>query len=241
MYVDAEHRRSLRRRRASKSPSSRSDEEEELPDRFVGRRQAERRILRRRRWTARTTTSMRRRKNNDRRTSGYEEVPYLLIDHPGVLHATRTVGNPRYLGDFQVTPNGDDAVFTSKVQLTERPTDGNAQVYRYDAPERKISCVSCTPTNAITKSDAFLTPNGNEHRRQGAGVLHLARAADPARHEPQDGCLRMGRATAKGAEPDLDRHRCRQRRARLGRLRAARTRTSSPASRSSPRTTTGRR
>jgi hypothetical protein len=90
---------------------------------------------------------------------GYEEVPYLLIDHPGVLHATEQ-SETHNSADFQVASNGNDAVFTSKVQLTPRSTDGNAQVYRYDAPQDLISCVSCTPTNAITKSDAFLTPNG---------------------------------------------------------------------------------
>jgi hypothetical protein len=89
----------------------------------------------------------------------YEEVPYLLIDHPGVLHATEQ-SETHSSEDFQVTPSGDDAVFTSKVQLTEKSSDGNAQVYRYHAPNSQLDCVSCTPTKAITTGNAFLTPNG---------------------------------------------------------------------------------
>jgi hypothetical protein len=90
---------------------------------------------------------------------GFEEVPYRLIDHPGALHG-KEQSETHSSEDFQVTPSGDDAIFTSKVKLTQKETDGNAQVYRYHAPNGKLDCVSCTPTNAITSSDAFLTPNG---------------------------------------------------------------------------------
>jgi hypothetical protein len=98
-------------------------------------------------------------KGNDIVHFGYEEVPYLLIDHPGVLHATEQ-SETHSSEDFQVTPSGDDAVFTSRVQLTGKATDGNMQVYRYHLPIDRLDCVSCTPTSAITTGDAFLTPNG---------------------------------------------------------------------------------
>jgi sugar lactone lactonase YvrE len=90
---------------------------------------------------------------------GFEEVPYLLIDHPGVLHAKQQA-DVRSSEDIQVTPNGDDAVFTSRIPNTSQPTDGNVQVFRYDAPKDKLDCASCTPTSAITTGNAFLTPNG---------------------------------------------------------------------------------
>jgi hypothetical protein len=90
---------------------------------------------------------------------GYEPVPYHEIAQPGVVHAKDQPEVHSY-EDFQVTPNGDDAAFASLVQLTERSTDGNHQVYRYDAPQDRVDCVSCTPTNAITKANAFLSPNG---------------------------------------------------------------------------------
>jgi hypothetical protein len=90
---------------------------------------------------------------------GYEEIPYILIDHPGVLHA-KEQADVRSSEDIQVTADGDDAVFTSKIVITGKPTDGNAQVYRYHVPTDDLQCVSCTPTSAITTGDAFLTPNG---------------------------------------------------------------------------------
>jgi hypothetical protein len=90
---------------------------------------------------------------------GYEPVPYHEILQPGVLHGKQQPEVHSY-EDFQVTPSGDDAAFSSLIQLTDRATDGNHQVYRFDAPQDRIDCVSCTPTNAITKADAFLSPNG---------------------------------------------------------------------------------
>ncbi len=136
-----------------------ADEEEELPDRFVGVGKLNEESL----GVAvdGTTHHVYATKEESIIAFGYEVVPYRLIDHPGVLHATEQ-SETHDSSDFQVTPDGNDAVFTSKVQLTERSTDGNAQVYRYDAPDEQIRCVSCTPTNAITKSDAFLTSTGSD-------------------------------------------------------------------------------
>jgi hypothetical protein len=97
---------------------------------------------------------------------GYEEVPYLLIDHPGVLHA-KEQADVRSSEDIQITPNGDDAVFTSRIPNTEQPTDGNVQVFRYDEPQDKLDCASCTPTSAITSGNSFLTPNGTNLSNDG--------------------------------------------------------------------------
>lgn len=90
---------------------------------------------------------------------GFEEVPYLLIDQPGVLHATEQPYT-HSSEDFQVSPNGEYAVFASKVVNTEKPTDDNYQVYRYNAASAGLDCVSCSPTGAVTTGDAFLSPNG---------------------------------------------------------------------------------
>jgi hypothetical protein len=90
---------------------------------------------------------------------GFEEVPYLEIDDPAVLHAKRQA-EKRDTSDIQITPSGDDGIFTSTIQLTSQPTDGNAMVFRYNAPSEALNCVSCTPTRALTTGNAFLAPNG---------------------------------------------------------------------------------
>jgi hypothetical protein len=79
-------------------------------------------------------------------------------DNPALLHAVTENEFHRY-GDFQVTPNGDFAVFATTVPLTNYPTYGHSEIYRY-ATEGGIACVSCPPSNAAATSDATLTPRG---------------------------------------------------------------------------------
>ena len=49
-------------------------------------------------------------------------------------------------GDFQVTPNGRYAVFSSALPLTGYENMGHSRL-RYDSIEDQVECVSCNPTN----------------------------------------------------------------------------------------------
>jgi hypothetical protein len=59
--------------------------------------------------------------------------------------------------DFQVTPNGDDAVFASRVPLTEFNSLEHSEVFRYDSPSDDLVCVSCAITGAAATGDASLS------------------------------------------------------------------------------------
>jgi hypothetical protein len=63
-------------------------------------------------------------------------------------------------GDFQVTPNGEDAVFASKQPLTGYPNLGLSEVFRYEAAGEEIDCVSCAGTQAAPTGDTTLSPYG---------------------------------------------------------------------------------
>jgi DNA-binding beta-propeller fold protein YncE len=88
-------------------------------------------------------------------------APSPLIDNPLVIDA---VGEPetRQTADFQVTPTGNDAVFPATLALAggEEETAGHSEIYRYDAPSERMTCVSCDPTDEPATSDASLAGNG---------------------------------------------------------------------------------
>ena len=66
----------------------------------------------------------------------------------------------RHTADFQVTPNGNDAVFTSTLPLTGYQNASHREVYRYDAPTEQLQCVSCNPTGEPATGEATLAANG---------------------------------------------------------------------------------
>ena len=86
-------------------------------------------------------------------------APYVPIDNPAVVHGVRQAGTHRY-GDFQVTPSGRYAVFSTAQQATGRATRGHFQIYRYDALADQLECASCSPTDAASTEDVSLTPQG---------------------------------------------------------------------------------
>jgi hypothetical protein len=91
---------------------------------------------------------------------GIEKVPYVPIDHPGVVHGVHQAG-VRSFEDFQVTSNGKYAMFTSVLPLEPAYTNaGHAEVYRYDASTNTLSCASCAPSNAAASTDAFMPKFG---------------------------------------------------------------------------------
>jgi hypothetical protein len=89
--------------------------------------------------------------------------PYLPIDNPAVVHASREAGVHRY-GDFQVSPNGRFAIFATREPLDEGYNNNNRyEVYRFDVEPPTgpaLSCVSCILTGAAPERDSFLPAHG---------------------------------------------------------------------------------
>jgi hypothetical protein len=90
---------------------------------------------------------------------GYEVIPYEPIDNPVVVHGVRDAAVQRF-GDFQVTPDGHFALFSSPVPLTGYQNLGHQEIYRYDAEAESLACPSCAPTGAVGNSDVKLSPHG---------------------------------------------------------------------------------
>ena len=88
-----------------------------------------------------------------------ELAPNPLTDNPAVLDGVNAAGK-RNTADFEVTPNGEFAVFPSTLPLTGFGAAGHRKIYRYFASTRKLSCVSCDPTGAEPTSDSTLASNG---------------------------------------------------------------------------------
>jgi hypothetical protein len=69
-------------------------------------------------------------------------------------------GDGSDVADFQVTPSGNDAVFTSTKSLTGFPNLEQSEIYRYDAPSQQMACASCPETEASPTSDTNLSSIG---------------------------------------------------------------------------------
>jgi hypothetical protein len=97
-------------------------------------------------------------KGNDLVKFGSEDQPYEPIDNPAIVHAVNQA-EVTDRADFQVTPDGDFAAFSSVGSLTGYANRGNSEIYRYrPAPgSEEIDCISCSPTNAAATTDSFLT------------------------------------------------------------------------------------
>lgn len=54
------------------------------------------------------------------------------------------------------SPDGSVLLFESRAEITGAPTGGFAQVYRFDAIEDRLDCLSCLPSGAEPSSDASL-------------------------------------------------------------------------------------
>lgn len=81
------------------------------------------------------------------------------IGNPAVVHGVHQAGIHSY-GDFQVTPSGDYAVFSTAQQVTDHPARDHFQIYRYDARADQLECASCSPTGAASTADVSLTLQG---------------------------------------------------------------------------------
>ncbi len=91
---------------------------------------------------------------------------------PSVTHPSPVIENPvvvdsvssaeaRHTADFQVTPDGEFAVFASTLPLTGFESGGLPEVYRYDAAASgSLACASCDPTGVEPTADSELAPDG---------------------------------------------------------------------------------
>jgi hypothetical protein len=90
---------------------------------------------------------------------GLRPTPYEPINSPAVLHGVHRSAVHSY-EDFQVTPDGHYAAFSSIVPLTEYPNLGHSEIFRYDADTQTLACPSCAPTGAVGASDTKLSGSG---------------------------------------------------------------------------------
>jgi hypothetical protein len=56
----------------------------------------------------------------------------------------------------RTTPSGQTLLFESRADLTGFESEGFAQIYRYDATEGRLDCLSCNPTGTPPSSNASL-------------------------------------------------------------------------------------
>jgi hypothetical protein len=90
---------------------------------------------------------------------GTDPDTYEPIDDPAIGHAL-TENEVHRWSDFQTTPNGDYALFTSDRSLTGYENRGLRMVYRYDALDPQLDCVSCLPTEESPKASSSLPTHG---------------------------------------------------------------------------------
>jgi hypothetical protein len=81
------------------------------------------------------------------------------VDSPVVIESLDDAAALPRTG-FQLSPNGDDAVFPSTRSLTDYENDQHEQIYRYDAGSDAVSCASCSPTGQRSTGDAALPAHG---------------------------------------------------------------------------------
>ncbi len=86
-------------------------------------------------------------------------VATLAPNDPAVVDGVKEAGT-RHTADFQVTPNGEYAVFGTTQQLSEYDNTGHSEIYRYGALNGKLDCVSCKSTGVAPDGPATLASNG---------------------------------------------------------------------------------
>jgi len=78
---------------------------------------------------------------------------------PGIVDATTQPETHSYR-DFQVTPDGHYAAFTTALPLAPYSNNGHLEIYRYDSDGNSYECASCAPTLAPAKNDTTLSSYG---------------------------------------------------------------------------------
>jgi hypothetical protein len=73
----------------------------------------------------------------------------------------------------RTTPDGEVFVFQSHASLTSYDSAGHSEVYRYDAGDQSLLCVSCSPIGAPAGSDAQLVLSALLDAKSPTGALSL--------------------------------------------------------------------
>jgi hypothetical protein len=87
-------------------------------------------------------------------------VATLEPDNPLVLDSVADNEVHRY-ADLQVTKTGEFAVFDSDLDLTEFPSQGHTQIYRFEVPAAALICATCAPSGAAPTQDSELGDYGS--------------------------------------------------------------------------------
>ena len=90
---------------------------------------------------------------------GYEVIPYEPINNPAIKHGVNQAA-VHHFEDFQVSNDGQFAVFSSPVSLNGYQNLGHYEIFRYDSDGDSLTCPSCAPTGAAGGSDVRLSPHG---------------------------------------------------------------------------------
>jgi DNA-binding beta-propeller fold protein YncE len=80
-------------------------------------------------------------------------------DSPLVIDSVK-LADERRTYEFEVTPGGAAAVFTSTLPITGFDNGDQYEVFRYDSAAHDIDCVSCNPTGQEPVTDSRLATNG---------------------------------------------------------------------------------
>ncbi|HKG19390.1 MAG TPA: NHL repeat-containing protein, partial [Candidatus Limnocylindrales bacterium] len=85
--------------------------------------------------------------------------PDPAVDSPLVIDSLGEAAT-RHSDEFQVNRSGDNAVFTSTLQLTDYENVARREVIRYDSDSNEIDCASCNPTGEPASGEASLAADG---------------------------------------------------------------------------------
>ncbi|HET7509822.1 MAG TPA: hypothetical protein VFJ65_06170 [Solirubrobacterales bacterium] len=73
----------------------------------------------------------------------------------------------------RTTPSGSTLLFESRADLTSFESEGFAQIYRYDATEGRLTCLSCGSIGTPPTADASLQTIARSLADAGAGGAHM--------------------------------------------------------------------
>jgi hypothetical protein len=76
------------------------------------------------------------------------------------------------------TPNGEVLVFQSHAPLTGYDSEGYSEVFRYDATDGSLVCLSCSPIGAPAQSDAELQSAKLDSSLASSGLVRIANVSE---------------------------------------------------------------
>jgi hypothetical protein len=86
------------------------------------------------------------------------------------------------LDTSRTTPDGDVLLFESRAELTEADNEDHLAIYRYDAGEQSLACLSCAPAGSSGGADSVLQALMEKESPEGSRKVPeapLGKAGDP--------------------------------------------------------------